>query len=80
MKEQDKTSEEQLRRVEIGNLLKKELRIMIVEMIHDIRIRMGALTKKIQENINSTINDAEEQISELKDRWVEITVMEQNKE
>ena len=53
MKEQDKTSEEQLRRVEIGNLLKKELRIMIVEMIHDIRKRMGALTKKIQENIKS---------------------------
>ena len=53
MKEQDKTSEEQLRRVETGNLLKKELRIMTVKMIRDIRKRMGALTKKIQENIKS---------------------------
>ena len=36
--------------------------------------------KNTLQGINSTINEAEEQISELKDRWVEITVMEQNKE
>ena len=32
MKEQDKTPEEQLSEVEIGNLPEKELRIMIVKM------------------------------------------------
>ena len=33
MKEQDKTPEEQLSKVKIGNLLEKEFRIMIVKMI-----------------------------------------------
>ena len=42
MRGQNKTLEEQLRRVEIGRVPKKELRIMIVKMIHDIRKRMGA--------------------------------------
>ena len=33
-----------------------------------------------QEGINSRITEAEERISELEDRLVEITAMEQNKE
>ena len=37
MKEKDKTSEKQLNEVEIGNLLEKELRIMIVKMIQDLK-------------------------------------------
>ena len=53
MRGQNKTLEEQLRRVEIGRVPKKGLRIMIVKMIHDIRKRMGAQTKNIQENIKS---------------------------
>ena len=36
--------------------------------------------KNTLEGINRTINDSEEQISELEDRRVEITVMEQKKE
>ena len=36
--------------------------------------------KNTLEGINSRINEAEEQISELEDRLVEITAMEQNKE
>jgi len=32
MKEQDKTPEEQLSEMEIGNLLEKELRIMVVRL------------------------------------------------
>ena len=36
MKEQGKTSEKQLNEVEIGNLLEKEFRIMIVKMIQDL--------------------------------------------
>ena len=36
--------------------------------------------KNTQEGINSRITEAEEQISDLEDRMVEITAMEQNKE
>ena len=36
MKEQDKTSEEQLSEVEIGNLPLKEFTVMIVKMIQDV--------------------------------------------
>ena len=35
MKEQDKTPEKQLNKEEIGKLLEKEFRIMIVKMIQD---------------------------------------------
>ena len=73
-------------------------------MIQDLRKRMEAQIKKIQEmfnkeledlknkqmnnttgmkhileEINSRIIEAEERISELEDRMVEITVMKQNK-
>ena len=41
IKEQDKTPEEQLSEVEIGNLLEKEFRVMIVKMIQDLRKRIG---------------------------------------
>ena len=33
MKEQDKTSEEELSEVETGNLLEKELRVIIIKII-----------------------------------------------
>ena len=36
VKEQDKTPEEQLTEVEIGNLSEKEFRVMIVKRIQDI--------------------------------------------
>ena len=42
MKEQDKTPEKRLNEVEIGKLLEKEFRIMIVNMIQDLRRRMEA--------------------------------------
>ena len=49
MKEQDKTPEEQLSEVEIGDLPKKEFRVMTVKMIQDLRKRIEAQTKKTQE-------------------------------
>ena len=52
MKEQDKTPEKQLNEVEIGNLPEKEFRIMIVNMIQDVGIRMEAKTEKMQEMFN----------------------------
>ena len=39
-KEQDKTPEEELSDVEIGNILDKEFRIMIIKQIKEIRRRM----------------------------------------
>ena len=47
MKVQDKTPEEELREVEIGNLPKKEFRVMIVKMIKELRRRMDAQSKKL---------------------------------
>ena len=44
-KEQDKTPEEQLSEVEIGNLPEKEFRVVIVKMIQDLRKRMEAQTE-----------------------------------
>ena len=46
MKEQDKTPEE-LGKMKIGNLPKKEFRVNIVKMIQDLGKRMEAQTKKI---------------------------------
>ena len=36
MKEQDKTPDQQVNKVEIGNLPEKEFRIIIVKMIQDL--------------------------------------------
>ena len=47
MKEQDKTPEEQLRELEIDNLLGKEFRVIIVKMIQDLRKRMEEHMEKI---------------------------------
>ena len=45
MKEQDKTPEEQLSEVEIGNLSEKDFKVMLVRMIQD-------LGEKKEEKIN----------------------------
>ena len=57
MKEQDKTPEEQLSEVELGNLPQKEFRITIVKMIQDLRKRMAVQTGEIQEMFNKEIED-----------------------
>ena len=54
MREQDKTPEEQLSEVEIGNLPKKEFRVMIVKMIQDLRKRKEAQIETIKEMFNKT--------------------------
>ena len=48
MKEKDKTPEEEPSEEEIGNLPKKEFRVMIVKMIKELRIRMDAQRKKLE--------------------------------
>ena len=55
MKEQDKTPEKQLNEVEIGNLPEKEFRVMIVNMIQDLRKRMEIGIRKIQEKCNKDL-------------------------
>ena len=45
IKEQEKTPEKQINEVETGNLPEKEIRIMIVKMIQDLRKTM----EKMQE-------------------------------
>ena len=47
-KEQDKTQEEELREVEIGNLPEKEFRAMIVKMIKELERRVDAQNKKLE--------------------------------
>ena len=49
MKEQDKTPEEQLSDMEIGNVPKKEFRVMIVKMIQELRKRMDTQSEKLQD-------------------------------
>ena len=49
MKGQDKTPGKQLNEVEIGNLQKKEFRIIIAKMIQGLRKRMEAKIEMMQE-------------------------------
>ena len=53
MKGQDKTSAK-ITKMEIGNLLEKEFRIMIVNMIQDRGRRMEAKIEKMQEMLSKT--------------------------
>ena len=66
MKEQDKTPEEQLSELELGNLPEKEFRITIVKMIQDLRKRMAVQTGEIQEMFNKEIEDLKKT---SKHRW-----------
>ena len=65
MKEQDKTTEKQRNEVEIGNLPEKELRIMIVKMIQDLRKRMEAKIKKMQEMFNKDLEELKNKQTEM---------------
>ena len=62
MKEQTRNTEVQINEEEIGKLLEKEFRIMIVKMIKNLENKM----EKIQESINKDLE-------ELKDRHTETT-------
>ena len=57
MKEQDKTPAKQLNEVEIGNLPEKEFRTMIVKIIQDLRKRMEAKIKNMQEMFNKDLEE-----------------------
>ena len=102
MKEQGKNPPEQTNEEEIGSLPEKELRLMIVKMIKNLRNRIESIQEMLNkdqeeckskqtmmnntineiknspERINSRITEAEERISDLEDKIVEITTAEQN--
>ena len=57
VKEQDKTSDEQLKGVKISNLHYKDFRVMIVKMIKDLRKKLEAKIDKLQGTFNKKIED-----------------------
>ena len=71
--------------MEIGNLPEKEFRIMIVNMIHDLRKRMEAKIEKMQEiftkdleklknkqtEMNNTLEGINSRISEAEE-WIKV--------
>ena len=72
MKEQDKTPGKQLNEVEIGNLPGKEFRIMIVKMIQDLRKRMEAKIKKMQEMFNKHLEHLKNKQTEMNNTITEM--------
>ena len=54
MKRQDKIPEKQLNEVEIGILPEKQSRIMIVNMIQDLRKRVVSMTEKCKNSLPKT--------------------------
>ena len=53
MKEQDKTPEEELSKVEISNLPDKEFKLMIITMLHEFR-RMDEHSVKFNKELENT--------------------------
>ena len=65
MKEQGKNPPDQISEEEIGNLPEKQLRLMIVEMTHDLRNRMEAWIEKIQEMSNKDLEELKNKKTEM---------------
>ena len=57
MKGQDTILEKQLNAVEIGNLPLKELRIMMVRLIQDLRERMEAKIEEVEEMFTKDLQE-----------------------
>ena len=56
-KEQGKNPQDQINEEEIGNLLEKDIRVMIVKIIQDLRNRMEAQIEKIQQMFNKDLEE-----------------------
>ena len=65
MKEQGKNVEDQINEQEIGNLPKKEFRVMIVKVNQNLGNRMEARTKKIQEKFNQELEEIKNKQTEM---------------
>ena len=56
-KKQGKNLQDQINEEEIGNLPEKEFTVMIVKMIQNLKNRMEARIKKIQEMFNKDVEE-----------------------
>ena len=72
MKEQDKMPQEQLSEGEIGNLLEKEFRVIIVKMIQDLRKRMEAKIERMQEMFNKNLEELKNKQTEINNTLTEM--------
>ena len=72
MKEQDKTTEKQINEEEIGNLPKKEFRVMIVKMIQNLGNRKEAQIEKIQEKFNKDLEEQKNKQTEMNNTITEM--------
>ena len=62
MKEQNKTTEEELSKVKISNLPNKEFKIMMIEMFDELRRRID----EHNENFNKKVENVKKNQTELK--------------
>ena len=60
---EDKTPERQVNEVETGNIPEKEIRIMIVEMIQDLRKRMEVKLGKMQEMFTKELKNKQTEMN-----------------
>ena len=72
LKEQDKTLEEQLSEVEIGNLPEKEFRIMILKMSQELRKRMEARIERMQEMFHRDLEELKNKQTEMNNTIIEV--------
>ena len=64
--QRNKTLEEQLSDMELGNLPKKEFRVMIINMIQELGKLMDAKSEKLQEVFNEKLANIKSNQTELK--------------
>ena len=69
MKGQDKTLENHLNEVEIGNLPGKEFRIKIVKMIQDLRKRMEKMQEVLTKDLEELKNKKTEEQYTRRNQW-----------
>ena len=69
MKGQDKTLENHLNEVEIGNLPGKEFRIKIVKMIQDLRKRMEKMQEVLTKDLEELRNKQTEEQYTRRNQW-----------
>ena len=72
MKEQDKNLQDQINEEEIGILPGKEFRVMILKMIQNLRNRMEAWIKKIQEMFNKDLEELKNKQTEMNNTITEM--------
>ena len=61
MKEQSKNPPDQTNEEEIGSLPEKQLRVMIVKMIQNLRNRMGKIQETFNKDLEEQTNNDEQQ-------------------